>query len=290
MAPHVPDRSRDRRIEDPTNLWIIHPAARRLLPWFVARGISANTVSLGGLLLGALAALAYAKWDLWPFACIGLLLSIAWLVADGLDGMIARATGTASPVGRFLDGICDHGVFLLIYLALAASIGILEGWVLAGCAGAIHALQSDLYEGERARFHRRRVGIASAASTPALNPLVRLYDGVAGLVDRFALGFDEVLRRDPDPVQLGAAYGASAAKPLRLMSLLSANVRVYAIFLACIARDPRLFWWFELLPLTSILVIGLCWHRAVESRLMRSMGSAPSFAHSPLTHSKDVTN
>ena len=114
MSPLVPDRSRDRRIEDPSNLWIIHPAARALLPWFLVRGISANAVSVGGLCIGALAALAFANWHLWPFAVIRLLLSMAWMVADGLDGMIARTTGTASPVGRFLDGLCDHGVFFLI--------------------------------------------------------------------------------------------------------------------------------------------------------------------------------
>src|SRR5438445_5830309 len=158
MLPRAPDRSRDRRIEDPTNLWIIHPASRALLPWFLARGVSANAVSLGGLCLGALAALAYANWRLWPLTCVGFLLSIVWMIADGLDGMIARATGTASALGRFLDGLCDHGVFLLIYVGLAASIGTLEAWILAASAGALHAVQSSLYEGERARFHRRCKG------------------------------------------------------------------------------------------------------------------------------------
>src|SRR5690242_6951984 len=102
MTIPPPDGSRDRRIEDPTNLWIVHAAGRLLLPWFVARGISANAVSLGGLCLGALTAVAYANWHAWPFALLGLLLSLGWLIADGLDGMIARATDTASPLGRFL--------------------------------------------------------------------------------------------------------------------------------------------------------------------------------------------
>jgi CDP-diacylglycerol---serine O-phosphatidyltransferase len=289
MSPHAPDRSRDRRIEDPTNLWIIHPAARFLLPWFVSKGISANAVSAAGLCLGGLAALAFANWRLWPFACIGLLLSIAWLAADGLDGMIARATGTASQVGRILDGVCDHGVFLLIYVALAASIGTAEAWLLAAFAGLLHALQSNLYEAERSRFHRRSAGIAIAAPKTGRNPFVRLYDRISGLADRLALGFDELLGRHPDPVQLGAVYSADAAKPLRLMSLLSANVRVYAIFLACMAGDPSLFWWIEILPMTAILITGLYWHRRLESRLIRNLGFASaSFGHSP--HSKDVTN
>jgi hypothetical protein len=272
MTLSPPDGSRDRRIEDPTNLWIIHPLGRRLLPWFVARSISANAVSVGGLVLGIVAAAAYANWRVWPFALLGLLLSICWLVADGLDGMIARATNTASPLGRFLDGLCDHGVFILIYVAMAMSIGTREGWVWAVSAGAMHALQSNLFESERARFHRRCKGIAAIAQAPSGNPLVRYYDRLSGVVDRFALSFDDTLRRQSDSRPLADAYGVQAARPMLLMSLLSANVRVYAIFIACVAGNPRFFWWFELGPMTAILIIGLAWHRLVERRLIRRFG------------------
>jgi CDP-diacylglycerol---serine O-phosphatidyltransferase len=242
MTPPPPDQSRDPRIEDLTNLWVIHPAGRRLLPWFVARGISANAVSLAGLVLGSLAAAAYGRWDSWPFAVAGLLLSTGWLIADGLDGMIARATGTASPLGRALDGLCDHGVFVLIYVVLAWSIGTAEGWALAWAAGAAHAVQSNLYESERTRFHRRCKGVAIAAPAQSRNPLVRLYDYVARTLDGSALPFDQALQRQD---------------------------------------DPRLFWWFELVPLTAILVTGLVWHRAVEARLIGGLGAAPGTSPQP---------
>lgn len=274
MTIPPPDGSRDRRIEDPTNLWIIHPAGRALLPWFVARGISANAVSVIGLILGALAAASYAQWTSWPFAFLGLLLSVGWLIADGLDGMVARATGTASALGRALDGVVDHGVFALLYLVLAFSIGTLDGWILAISAGVLHAVQSSLYEGERARFHRRAKGIPAAPPAPSRNPLVQLYDFVAGSMDRIAARFEAALRRAPDPAAFGQAYAEAAAAPMRLMRLLTANVRVLAIFAACLAADPRLFWWFEIVPLTAVLVIGLAWHRTVESRLLRASGAA----------------
>ncbi|UZK65007.1 CDP-alcohol phosphatidyltransferase family protein [Sphingomonas sp. M1-B02] len=281
MTPPLPDRSRDRRIEDPTNLWIIHPAGRALLPWFIARGVSANAVSVCGLVLGAGAALAYANWALWPFALLGLLLSVGWLIADGLDGMIARATGTASPLGRFLDGLCDHGVFAMIYIVLALSIGTVEGWVLAVSAGLLHAVQSSFYESERARFHRRCRGVAVAAPVPSGNPLVLLYDGVAGIIDRFAYRFDAALSRSPSSAALADAYGSQATQPMRLMRLLSANTRVVAIFLACLAGNPRLFWWFEIVPLTLVLILGLAWHRAVEARLTGAASAPLSNPESP---------
>jgi hypothetical protein len=131
----------------------------------------------------------------------------------------------------------------------------------------------------------------TATPAPDRNPLVRIYDQVSGLVERRALRFDEVLARHPHPERLGAAYGASVIKPFRLMTLLSANVRVYAIFLACMARDPSLFWWFELLPMTAILVIGLYWLRSVESQLIHNIGlPTVSFSGSPPHHSKDAIN
>jgi len=110
-------------------------------------------------------------------------------------------------------------------------------------------------------------------------------------VDRVAGRFDDLLRHDANPAQLGADYGALASNPLRLMSLLSANGRVFAVFIACMAGNPALFWWFELIPLTLILILGLSWHRSVEFHLIAGRSSTtPSFRPATPTHSKDVAN
>jgi len=290
MTKAPPDGSRDRRIEDPTNLWIIHSAARSLLPWTIARGISANLVSVIGLVLGLMAAIAYARWDDWRFALIGLVLSISWLIADGLDGMVARATGTASAIGRVLDGVCDHGVFILIYVVIASMIGTGEGWAWAIGAGAAHVVQSSLYEGERARYHRRVRGLAPPpAPQPASSAVVRGYDWMATGIDRLSTGFDHLFDDRTIAPALAAHYGARAAGPMRLMILLTANTRVWAIFLACLLGDPRWFWWFELVPLCLVTVIGVVWHRVVEAALFRDYtvaATAPNFS----VQSKDINH
>ena len=241
------------------------------MPFAIARGISANAVSGAGLCLGAAAALAWAQWHDWRFAVLGLLLSAGWLIADGLDGMVARATGSASPFGRMLDGLVDHGVFAMIYVALAITVGNPEGWVLAFAAGGAHAVQSSLYEGERARFHRRVKGVAIAApAVPTGNALVRLYDSFATSIDGLAMPFERMLGQSSDPVACGRRYGERATPPLRLLSLLTANVRVAAIFVACFAGNPRIFWWFEIVPLTLVAIVGLVWHRRVERAFVRN--------------------
>lgn len=267
MTVPPPDGSRDRRIEDPTNLWVIHPAGRALLPVALRFRVSANAVSVAGLVLGACAAASYASWHSRWAVLLGVLLSAGWLIADGLDGMIARATRTASPVGRMLDGLCDHGVFLLLYVVLAASVGTWDAWLLSALAGTAHAVQSSLYEGERTRFHRRIKGIAVPPAAPASNPLVRLYDRVAGLPDRLSRPFEKALATDP--AVLATVYGEQAAPVLKAMSLLTANVRVWAIAIACLMGDPRAFWWFEIVPLTLVAVITIVRHRQVERALAR---------------------
>ncbi|HEX6376442.1 MAG TPA: CDP-alcohol phosphatidyltransferase family protein [Allosphingosinicella sp.] len=262
-----PDGSRDRRVDDPTNVWVVHLAGRMLLPAALKAGISANMVSLGGLALGTGAAAAFLGWRDPALATLGFLLCIGWLILDGLDGMIARATLTASALGRFLDGAVDHGVFLLLYLALGASIDTPEAWITGTLAGLVHGVQSNLYESERGRYHRRLRGDPGGEPPPP-SPyrLARLYDRVAGSLDRLAGRFDRALAAAPDRRAFAAAYARRAAPALRLMNLLSANMRVVAIYAACLAGDPMLFWWFELGPLTLLTAAGIIWHRRIEAR------------------------
>ena len=277
MTVSPPDGSRDRRIEDPTNLWLIHPAARALLSPCIAAGIPANAVSVAGLLLGIGAAACYAHWTQPVAVLAGLALSVAWLIADGLDGMIARATGTASATGRFLDGVCDHGVFIIIYMTLAGTLGDVVSWTLAITAGACHIIQSALFEGERARFHRRARGIALLAPPPLVadSPwLVRGYDRLAGLPGRLGPGFEHLLARAPDPVMLGARYAAQAVPAMRIQSLLSANMRVWLIAAACLLGSPRLFWWAEIVVLSLVAAAGLILHRRAERQFLQSTAAA----------------
>lgn len=274
MLVPAPDRSRDRRIEDPTNLLIVHPAAYRLLPFALHHRISANAVSVAGLIAGVGAAACYYQGDDSRLATLGFLLSIAWLIADGLDGMVARATGTTSALGRMLDGLCDHGVFILIYVALAAAIGTAAGWYLAFGAGFAHALQSNLYEAERARFHRRLRGSFVIESIPSRFALLRLYGAVAGGIDRLADPFDRAMSRAGHSglptTAVGSRYATEAVPSMRLMSLLSANVRVLAIYIACLCDNSKYFWWFEIVPLSIVAVIAITGHRRVEARLAKT--------------------
>ena len=274
MNAPASDNSRDRRIEDLTNLWVVHPAGRILLPWALRRGLSANAVSFFGLGFGTFAAVCYFGWSDWRLASLGFLLTIAWLIADGLDGMVARASGTASALGRILDGMCDHGVFGLLYLAIAFSLGGTDSFLLGVAAALCHAVQSSLYEGERERYHRRLRGDPSPPPPlPSRNPLVRSHEAVARSLEWVAADFDRRLMQSPDRARTIERYRALAAAPMKLQSLLSANVRVIVLYAACLAGNPALFWWFEIIPLSTVALLGILWHRRAE-RLSMPPGGA----------------
>jgi phosphatidylglycerophosphate synthase len=68
---------------------------------------------------------------------------VIWLLADSLDGMVARARGTSSAFGRELDGFCDHGVFLLLYLALAWPTREGVAWSLVVGAATAHIMPGE---------------------------------------------------------------------------------------------------------------------------------------------------
>lgn len=266
-----PDGSRDLRVEDPTNHWVVHLVGRMLLPLALRARISANLVSVAGLAVGTGAAVAYLGWRDPALATLGFLLTIVWLVLDGLDGMVARATGTASPLGRFLDGLCDHGVCLILYLALGASIDTPEAWITGTIAGLVHGVQANLFESERARYHRRVKGDPGGeAPAPSPNAAMRLYDRLAGSLDRLASRFDRALAAAPDRRALASTYGDRAAPALKLLNLLNANARIIVLYAACLAGDPMLFWWWTLGPLTLVTMAGLAWHRRIERRLVNS--------------------
>ncbi|HYD37064.1 MAG TPA: CDP-alcohol phosphatidyltransferase family protein [Allosphingosinicella sp.] len=263
-----PDGSRDPRVDDPTNVRIVHLAARMLLPLALRLGISANAVSIAGFAVGTGAALAFLGWRDPGLATLGLLLCVGWLILDGLDGMVARATGTASALGRFLDGLCDHGVFLLLYLALGAAIDTPEAWLTGTLAGLVHGVQANFYESERLRYHRRLRGDpGDSPRPPSPHWIVRGYDRLAGALDRLAGRFDRALAAAPERRAFAEAYAEAAAPPLRLMNLLSANMRVLALYAACLAGDPMLWWWWELGPLTAVTLAGVVWLRRVERRM-----------------------
>lgn len=269
MTPN-PSTTRPPEIEAWSNRLLVHRLSAALLPRAIALGVHPNAVTMLGLLFGLAAAAAYTRWDNPWFATLGFLLMIGWHVMDGLDGALARATGKTSAFGRLLDGVADYSTFVAVGLALAfAQDNIPLALVLAVCAGAAHALQSAFYEAERETYIRRSRGqFAASARSEAGGAVERLYNRGEAWLGNCTRPFDQLLAVTPpaERARMLADWRAKAAPRLMLLSPLSANGRTIAIWLACLAGSPFLYWIWELLALTLLALAGGHWLRQAEVR------------------------
>jgi phosphatidylglycerophosphate synthase len=88
---------------------------RPFIRFLVAARVTANQLTLAGLLLALMAGVQVALGAL-PLAALSLGLS-GFL--DALDGELARQTHSESPLGAFLDSLADHYGDFAVYLGLA---------------------------------------------------------------------------------------------------------------------------------------------------------------------------
>jgi CDP-diacylglycerol--glycerol-3-phosphate 3-phosphatidyltransferase len=109
-------------------------------------GITANHLTVTGLVMAAVAAVAIANGALRA----GLLLVFLTAVPDVLDGAVAKASGTASPRGAFFDSVVDRVSDALLLGGVAWYLASTEPGRLAVLPFAV-AAASMLVSYERAR-------------------------------------------------------------------------------------------------------------------------------------------
>lgn len=263
---------RTYEIEDPTNLYFIHPISARLVPVFAKYGIKPNTVSFIGMGCGILAGISYHFYNAHWAAILGFVLMLAWHVMDGADGQLARLTKNYSELGKVLDGICDYVTFTAVYVGLALAMSRHMGgwaWVLVACSGIAHAVQSAAYEMQRQDYNFLGWGRESSA-LPRLDAkpkgiagwLHQLYARVqlwaSGGAVEFHEEFATMLAAKPKrAAALRAAYREYFAPVIRRWGILCANYRTLGLFIAALIKLPVLYFVFEIAGFGAILFILL---------------------------------
>lgn len=119
-------------------------------------GLTPNAISLMGILLAFLSALAYAKWQINSFnllfATVLLLLSG---FCDALDGTLARLYQKTTVFGGFLDSLLDRYADALVYA------GIIIGGLCDVLWGVIALIGSLLVSYSRARAEAANIKMES---------------------------------------------------------------------------------------------------------------------------------
>ena len=106
-------------------------------------GVSPNAVSLTQIPLGAVVA-----WQLGQNPVLALALFVLALLLDGVDGVLARASGRASGYGALVDQVADHVRELTVMAGFAAA-GLISGGTATMYAAAYPLLNALLWIGDR---------------------------------------------------------------------------------------------------------------------------------------------
>ena len=286
-----PNPSRPLEIEEWWNARLIHPASRAIARLLEPTFVTPNAVSVTGAAAIAAAGFAYSLIA-WPAsALVGFLLHGAWNVLDGTDGELARRTGKTSTYGEIVDGLCDYGGHIVLYVTLAAFLSGTLGlwaWGLATAAGGSRILQANHYETLRhtyvwryfgAPWLRRTAsneGIAVGRSLPARTAagLAGAYVALSSSFSRDAMAVDErfaALADDPAALARARGLGRDAERiAVQRAGCLSADLRTLALGVSMAAADSPL--WFFLLECTLLNGV-LAWSVIGQGRRNRRLAA-----------------
>jgi archaetidylinositol phosphate synthase len=114
----------------------------------IALGISANQITVLGLLLMLIVSITYPFWQ--NSVGYGILI-LAIFAFDSLDGAVARMTDTSSHFGGYLDAVVDRYQEMFVFAALAythdiwlEAFVVLSGSMLVSYAKARTAIEQPI--------------------------------------------------------------------------------------------------------------------------------------------------
>jgi phosphatidylglycerophosphate synthase len=124
--------------------FLVSTYSRYIARWTARRGLTPNQVTSVSMLLGLLAAIAFATGRPAGMIAGAILLQIAF-TADCVDGQLARYTRQFSKLGAWLDSVFDRGKEYVVYAGLAyGGVAAGEGpsiWMLAALALALQTFR-----------------------------------------------------------------------------------------------------------------------------------------------------
>ena len=112
--------------------------SRYIARWCAHRGFTPNQVTTVSVLIGLVAALAFATGERWGLVTGGVLVYLAF-VTDCVDGQLARYTRQFSKLGAWLDSVFDRTKEYLAFAGLAIGASQMDDpvWLLACAAIAL---------------------------------------------------------------------------------------------------------------------------------------------------------
>jgi hypothetical protein len=152
--------------------FFVSPYSRYIARWAARRGLTPNQVTLASLVVGLLAAAAFAVGERWGLVAGAVLLQVAF-TTDCVDGQLARYTRQFSKFGAWLDSILDRTKEYLVFAGLAIGASRMGDpvWLLA-CSGLV--LQTVRHTSDFSHAFVQRSGTGMVRQPPLEQPLDHL--------------------------------------------------------------------------------------------------------------------
>lgn len=216
-------------------------------------------------------------------ALIGFALIIFYGVLDSSDGQLARITGRATELGRFLDGAGGYVVYVAIFVAIVAG-GVARGasmsslLPLAGLTGLMTAVHAQMYDYHRTTYLQLAIqGIVRNEAGPRirvawLDAVLRAYESAqrrlaashADVEAAIAARASNGMVRDQDR----SWYRSCFYWPVRGWNLLGDNNRRYAIGVFAFLHHLEYFFVFILVPMNIALAALWVWQARADRRFL----------------------
>ncbi len=149
--------------------FFVSPYSKYIARWAARRGFTPNQITTVSMLLGVLAAAAFATGERWGLVTGAVLLQISF-TTDCVDGQLARYTRQFSKLGAWLDSVFDRTKEYLAFAGLAIGAHHMgdEVWVLA-CAAI--TLQTVRHSSDFSYMAVAHQAITVTPQTPIEEPL-----------------------------------------------------------------------------------------------------------------------
>lgn len=278
-------------VEEWIDVRFFRPAGMRLARALLPTRVSADQVTLWGLLVGVFAACLFVHGDR-RLDALGLVLVVVADVLDSADGQLARLRGTSSRWGRILDGyvdnlrwICVYFFLLLRYLRGGAFVDVAPAHllVLMMLAGFSHSLQAaavDLVQGAYLRAAGKS-GLDLPEDLEHVALSKRWWNGLSvayyrDYVKRQALLFPSTvavlrrLRASAEPGPLRAAYLAQQRRFVPVCGLFGQNAHVAVLGAGLLLGFPAAMIWADLTVFNLILLALVIVHEKSAAALLRA--------------------
>jgi phosphatidylglycerophosphate synthase len=149
--------------------FFVSPYSRYIARYCARQGWTPNQMTTVSMVIGTVAALAFATGSRTGLIAGAVLLQAAFTV-DCVDGQLARYTRTFSKLGAWLDSVFDRGKEYVVYAGLA--VGSLNGfdrnvWTLAAAALTLQTVRHAFAFSFAATRH---VEIAATPQRPLEEP------------------------------------------------------------------------------------------------------------------------